>query len=197
MKLNKIPVCGAIVAAVLFGAPSFAQEIGDPSQPPEAIDSELYLVAELPPGGPGRGFFEDMGLTDDQIETLVNLKAQHELQTAQKKAEMKMKFHQLMDLVTAPAIDKQKVAALQNEINALHDDLANTRTNLMMQSFAVFTDDQRKMIRHMMHVHMLKMGMPCFGGGPGRMGKRFGPGCPMGPGSEQHMMPPGPGPHRG
>ncbi len=167
MKLNKLPVFSIVLATALFGTPALAQQVGQFEQGPEAVDSELYL-AEVPPavggempGGPRQSLFETLGLTDEQMDKLVELKNQYALNTAGKKVEMKIKFHQMMHLLGDGDIDKGKVMSVQNEISSMQNDLAKTRANFMADSAAVFTPDQRKQMRHMMYEHILMMSGPC------------------------------------
>lgn len=188
MKSTKSGLLLAGLASALLGHAALAQEAGQPeflSQTPDIADSELALADRPPPGlpmlpmPPGMGFFDNLGLSDEQLEKLANLRNQFELNTAQKKAEMKFKLRQMMDLLSQQNVDKAKVMALQNDINTVQADLSNSRASFMADSSSVFTADQRKQMRHMMLMRSVNKG--CMGrGGPG------GPGGPGGWGGGCH-----------
>lgn len=178
MKVSRMQLCGLLLNVTLLAAPAIAQEEDDQdllSQAPEAIYSELYL-ANLPettfavpagppawgpggsPGGPADKFgFESLGLSDEQLEKFIVLKGQYEVSTAGKKAELKQKMRQMMNLLTDKDTDKQKALSLQTEINTLRSDLANSRVNFMLDASALMTPEQKKQIRHKMLTRMMKM----------------------------------------
>jgi Spy/CpxP family protein refolding chaperone len=165
MKFRKLPLGEVLTAALFFAAPAFAQDAGQPeyfSQTPDIAESELY-VANMPPppGGPGSHAgcpLEGLGLSDDQLEKLSSIRSQYEINTAQKKAELHAKSHQMMDLLSQASVDKQKVMSLQGEINAMKSDVSNSRAAMLVDCSAVLTADQKKQLHHMMLMHGLMMG---------------------------------------
>jgi Spy/CpxP family protein refolding chaperone len=185
MKVSKMQICGLLLNVTMLAAPAIAQEEDDQdflSQVPEAIYSEIYLAnlpettftvpagppgwgpGGQPPAGPGdRCGFESLGLSDEQMEKFVAVKGQYEVSTAGKKAELKQKMRQMMQLLTDKDADKQKVLGLQAEINSLRSDLSNGRVSFMLDAAAILTPEQKKQIRHKMLTRMMRMCGPAPG----------------------------------
>jgi len=82
-------------------------------------------------------------LTEDQREKLGMLRDQFILSTADKKAQLEVAHNQMRRLFQQPAIDKQAVLTQEAKINALKDDLATAKVNLMLSSSDIFTPEQR------------------------------------------------------
>jgi Spy/CpxP family protein refolding chaperone len=98
-------------------------------------------------------------LTDDQLLKLRALKDQMSVETAQKRAQLKALKHQMFDKMSAPAVNKAEVVALNNQINAIKTDLSNSRLNFMLAAGDIFTPEQKAAFRS----RMLRRGM--WGGG--------------------------------
>ena len=158
MKLKEISISCALLLTAIFTTPLFAQDAGQQVMPapPESVDSELYL-ADMPEGMCGHDFCQDLGLTDEQLDKLADLKIQYQLDTAQKKAELKAKRHEMMHMLFQPNPDKQKVMSLHNTINNLHNDICNSKINFLFDASSVLTPEQKKILHRKLLMHMLMM----------------------------------------
>ncbi len=157
-----------IVAGSLLALPALAQPMPGDDPPDAPPPPEMVVGMGGGPGGPGMpgcpvdcppGVFGMLGLSDDQLDRLANLKSQLEVNTAAKKAQLKAKMLQMCEVMTAPDVDKGKAQSLHNEISSLRDDLAGSRFNFFLDASAVLTPDQRKELRHHMLSHMLTGGI--------------------------------------
>jgi len=103
-------------------------------------------------------------MTDDQKSKLSSLKNQYILDTATKKAELKVASNQLREELGKTSIDKSAAQGLQGKISSLKGDLASARLNMMIAAADVFTPEQREAFKKMRH----------FKHGHGGHGKSFG-----------------------
>lgn len=129
-------------------APSFAEGPGgvvalSPSSGPKG-------AAQCGPGGGPRGFFQQLNLTDDQLEKFHAIRTKYATETAAKQAELKVLRIQLREALSAEKIDKQAAFAINSKINALKADLSNARLASMIEKADVFTPEQRKEMHHRM-----------------------------------------------
>lgn len=91
-----------------------------------------------------------LSLTPEQKEKLGAIRDQFTLDTATKKAQLKVQMHQLRELMGKPTIDKQAVLSLNDKVSALKADLSKARLQMMLASSDVFTPEQREQIRERM-----------------------------------------------
>ncbi len=103
-------------------------------------------------------------MTDDQKSKLSTLKNQYILDTATKKAELKVAKNQLREELGKTSIDKSAAQTLQSKISSLKGDLASSRLNMMIAAADVFTPEQREAFKKMRD----------FRHGHGGHGKSFG-----------------------
>lgn len=82
-------------------------------------------------------------VTTEQREKLMALRNQYILDTATKKAELKVAKSQLRSTFKKPTIDKQAALSLQSKINGLKADLSTARLSLKLACADVFTAEQR------------------------------------------------------
>lgn len=94
-----------------------------------------------------------LGLTEKQMEQLVELKSDYGVRTAQQKAELMASRKKMMLLMTEPTIDKEAVRNLNERIKSLQSDLNDSRVNNMLNAMEVMTPKQREEIHHHMLVH--------------------------------------------
>ncbi len=152
MKISSRSLTYLVLAGALLAFPSRAQAARD--QMPQADDPSMSppMVAVVPPGNGAlcgkASFLESLNLTDAQLEKMAALKDDFETDTAGKKAELKVLFRKMHNLMTMPTIDRGQITAVHDRINALITDLSNARLNYMMDKADVLTPDQRKQIRH-------------------------------------------------
>jgi Spy/CpxP family protein refolding chaperone len=89
-------------------------------------------------------------LSDSQLEKLRTLKDQAKLDTAQRKAQLKVYKHELFDLISKPSVDKEAALSLNTKINALKTELSNARLNFMLAAGDILTPEQKEQMRHRM-----------------------------------------------
>ena len=137
--------------------------------------------------GPDPEFLKSLALTDEQREKLHAIREKQLLASAARMSELIKLRHQLFELVTAAnkADGSGDALAIQKQINSLDNANQLDRLESMLESKAVFTDEQQKQLRRHLLEHEPLMGPGGPACGPGPMG-------PMGPGGG----PPGGGPGR-
>jgi len=117
------------------------------------------LISEVPQTGSWgypteRGSWSrQLGLTEKQMEQLVELKSDYTVRTAQQKAELMASKKKMMLLMTEPKVDKEAVRALNERIKSLQSDLSDSRVNNMLNAMEIMTPKQREEIHHHMLVH--------------------------------------------
>lgn len=151
MNLNR-PL--ALATMALCALPAFAKE-GAPTEAGSVTTTQV------------RTHHARFKLTDDQKSKLSSLKNQYILDTATKKAELKVARNQLKEVMTKDSIDKGAAQGLQSKISGLKGELASARLNMMLAASDIFTPEQRaafKKMRHFKHGHK--------GGFGGKMGPR-------------------------
>ena len=178
MKVHSIASRVAIIATVLLAGSANAQGLTTV----EDAGSPLLAHARVEGAPPS--------LSDDQRDRLRALKNQLSLDTAQKKAELKVGQSQLRELFGKAKVDKQAVLDQQSKLNTLKADLSNARVNFMLSANDVFTAEQKQAFRGRMikrsmgrDGHHGRRGGSCGGGG-GRanFGQRsIGQGTSFGP----------------
>lgn len=92
-------------------------------------------------------------VTTDQREKLMSLRNQYILDTATKKAELKVAKSQLRAVFKKPTIDRATATSLQTKINSLTSDLSTARLNLKLAAADVFTVEQRAAFSKMRYGH--------------------------------------------
>jgi Spy/CpxP family protein refolding chaperone len=183
MQFRMLAASLAMVAVTAMSGIAMAQEVT-----PEESAGTMLAQAQVQTSRPK--------MSDEQILKLRALKDQFSIDTAQKKAQLKALKHQLFDKMSAPAVNKAEVVALNGQINSLKTDLSNARLNFMLAAGDVFTPEQKAAFRsRMLHRGMGRghHGGRGFHGGKGGhfRGKGFGGGhCQGGPGCSKG----GPGP---
>ncbi len=119
-------------------------------------------------------------LTTDQLEKLSVLKNKLTLDTAEKKAELKVGRRQLFDLLSKPKVDKQEVLTLNSKLKALKGDISDSRLDFMLAASEVLTPEQKEQIHNRMLTRSLKGGFHRhhrFGGLWQRRRKMFWSSC--------------------
>jgi Spy/CpxP family protein refolding chaperone len=106
-------------------------------------------------------------LSDSQIQQLRALRDKYSVDTATKKAQLKVLHHQVMEQLGQASIDKSSVLATQDKINALRTDLSNARLSMMLEASNVFTPEQRAQMKN----RMMRGGFRHHGGHNGFRGK--------------------------
>ena len=143
MRLNIVNNLVLAALAIAASSPVLALEAGKDT-----------AVAKVPGGCPemrgGACMDKGLGLTDDQLEKLYALKKQYSSADAPKALELRTLRDQEFDLLSQPAVDKQRVLDVQAKINILKGDLANSRVSYMADASAVFTPEQKAKMRHLM-----------------------------------------------
>ena len=154
-----------------FAVPAIAQEA------PAQIDESSKLIAQAP----GASAAVEVGkrpaftrLTEDQLEKMHALRTAYKNSVGAKRAELQVQKRALKDTLSATAVDRAKAVAIQGQINAIQNDLANARLALKIDGLNVLTAEQRAQ----MHSMMLRRGMSFGkkGGHKSFHGKRHGRG---------------------
>ncbi len=157
-----------------------------------------------PPGGPFMGFSKILGLSDEQREKLHSIREQEFLASISRHAEMTKLRHQIGESLRSGQTDKNVVLQLQSQLNNLSNADEIEKVTSMVESNAVLTAEQRKLMRKAMLEHEPLFppppGCPPGGpgpgpggpGGPGGLGGPGGPGGRPGPGGPGMGHPPGP-----
>lgn len=114
-------------------------------------------------------------VTTEQREKLMALRNQYILDTATKKAELKVAKSQLRATFKKPTIDKTAALSLQSKINGLKSDLSTARLSMKLAAADVFTAEQRAAFSKMHRGYDHKRGC-----GPSRGFGSRGHGGPMG-----------------
>lgn len=143
----------ALATMALCALPAFAKDA-------TPVESSAALSTHVRP------HFK-FNMTDEQKSKLSSLKNQYILDTATKKAELKVASNQLREEMGKSSIDKSAAQGLQSKINSLRGELASARLNMLLAAADVFTPEQReafKKMRHGRHGHGKSFG--------GKMGLR-------------------------
>jgi hypothetical protein len=117
-----------------------------------------------------------MGLTDDQLSKLADIREGVREKTASQRAQLEALKYQLHKAMMQPAIDKSAAMALQSKINALHGEIANARLAGHIDAMGVFTPEQREHMRHFMLMRSAMRGMGGHHGHDGPCGAECGGG---------------------
>lgn len=123
------------------------------------------------PPGPDPEFLKSLGLSDEQREKLHAIREKEHLSSASRISELIKLRHQLMESLTGAdkSDNKSDALAIQRQINTLENANQLDRVASMLEAKAVFTDEQRKLMRRHMLEHEPLMGPP-GGPMPGPMG---------------------------
>jgi Spy/CpxP family protein refolding chaperone len=156
MQFRKLAASLAIIATTAMSGVAIAQEAPTGEATAPLLAQTTVRTSPRP------------SLSEDQLLKLRALKDQFSVDTAQKKAQLKVLKHQLFDKMSAASVNKSEVLALNTQINALKADLSNQRVSFMLAAGDVFTPEQRAAFRS----RMLRRGMGH--GGRGFHGKRGG-----------------------
>jgi len=156
MKMSSIARPLALLGALLLSGPVLAQDV------PNAEDDSSFLAQTRVDPDPR------ISLSDEQRQKLKELKNQYTLDTALKKAQLKVQQSQLFDLLRKPKVDKQEVLALHAKVNSLRTELSDARLNFVLAANDVFTPEQREQMGR-------RFGMRggCRHGGHGSCGAGF------------------------
>ncbi len=166
MKVHSIASRVAVIATMLLASGANAQQVTT------VRDADNMLLANARVEG------APPTLSDDQRGKLRALKNQLTLDTAQKRAELKVGQSQLRELLTKPKVDKQAALDLQSKLNTLKADLSNARLNFMLSASDVFTAEQKEAFRGRMMKRSMGGGRHhghgggCGGGGRAHFGHR-------------------------
>jgi len=136
MRMSSIARPLALLGALLLSGPVLAQDV------PTAEDDSSYLAQARVPSGPR------ISLSDEQRQKLRALKDQYTLDTAMRKAQLKVQRGQLFDLLRKPKVDKQEVLALNAKLNSLRTELSDARMNFILAANDVFTPEQKEQMGH-------------------------------------------------
>lgn len=82
-------------------------------------------------------------LTDEQRTKIGALVDKYKLDNANKKAELKVSYRQLREIMGKPSIDKSAALATESKINGLKSELATSKLNLKLAMADVFSPEQR------------------------------------------------------
>jgi Spy/CpxP family protein refolding chaperone len=98
---------------------------------------------------------EELELTDEQMEKLVDLRLDYEIKIAEKEAQLMSNMKQMALLMTSTKTDKEAIMALNGKTNSLRADLDTARVQKMIAAMDIMTPKQKEQIHHRMLVHML------------------------------------------
>ncbi len=180
MKMSSLARPLAVLGALLLGGPVLAQDV-----PMAEDNSNAFLAqAKVQPTAPR------LSLSDEQRQKIKSLKDQYTLDTAMKKAQLKVQRGQLFDLLRKSKVDKQEVLSLHAKVTALRSELSDARMNFMLAANDVFTPEQKEQMgRRFMTGGSIRGGGhgkrgPCGGGFRGKHGGGFGGGFGRGTGAQ-------------
>lgn len=128
----------ALATMALCALPAFAKD----ATPAESSTTPSTHV---------RPHFAKFKLSDEQKSKLSSLKNQFILDTATKKAELKVAKNQLREEMGKTSIDKSAAMGLQSKISSLSGELASARLNMMIAAADVLTPEQREAFKKMRH----------------------------------------------
>jgi Spy/CpxP family protein refolding chaperone len=159
-NFNKI-FFGLVASGSLSMIPStWAAEISTVA-PDSDRTSESILISQVPKASPQfacpghEDWSQKLGLTEDQMTKLVDLKSDYNINTAKQKAEVEADKKKLILLMTEAKIDKQAVTALNDKIVSLKANISDARLNKMLSVMNILTPEQREKVRHHMLVRSL------------------------------------------
>jgi protein CpxP len=99
-------------------------------------------------GGHGERF-KALNLTEEQKTKMASLKDQFKQTIKPKREELMTHRKALGDLLTSDTIDRSAVQSEQDKINALSNDMANSKLNYRISFNENLTTEQRKQMRDM------------------------------------------------
>lgn len=185
MKISKLFLSTLVLSGAALVMPAIAADTDvliPVPVPEEFIAEELpeSTIAFAERGAPECG--NPITFSDAQLEKLAGLKDNFDLNTAEKKAQLRSFYRQMHELMTEANIDRQKISDLHQRINTLKSDLSNARLAYMMDRAEVLTPEQRKEMHHWMLVRQTgpRGGMGRHGCGPHRYGFMLPAGPPPG-----------------
>lgn len=154
---NFLPLLAA--ASLFVSVPAFAADV---VATPSAED--IVVAQATPPAGASldvqrRPAHPRFTLSDAQLEQLHAIKNKYFEANATKKAQLSVLKNQLKSELIKENVDRSAVMNIQNQINALKNDLSNARLAQMLDAQSVFTPEQRKQ----MHSRMLRGGFGFHG----------------------------------
>ncbi len=127
----------ALATMALCALPAFAKD-GAPPESGSVTQTQVRTHARFQ-------------FTEDQKGKLSSLKNQYILDTATKKAELKVARNQLKETMSKDSIDKGAAQGLQSKISGLKGELASARLNMMLACADIFTPEQRAAFKKMRH----------------------------------------------
>lgn len=153
----------------------------------------LLSVANAQPRGGMMMAVDELGLTDDQVDKLADMRFEHQKEMIKKKAALKEARLELRQLMRDAEVDKKAALSRQEKISAIKADIARTKLGHRLGMRTVLSAEQLDRWLKMCRMH-----------GPGeRMGHKgerghrdFGPHGGKGPGKgmgPKGEMGPGPG----
>jgi Heavy-metal resistance len=93
---------------------------------------------------------EKLGLSDDQVRRMEQLRTNYEKESIRRDADIRVAEMDLDALVDAPSVDMVKVEAKVREIEKLHGDLRLARIRAIEKGKELLTPDQRKKLRELL-----------------------------------------------
>jgi Spy/CpxP family protein refolding chaperone len=146
----------------------------------------LISMANAQPRGGMMMAADDLGLTDDQVDKLADMRFEHQKEMIKKKAALKEARLELRQLMRNAEVDKKAALSRQEKISALKADVARMRLDHRLEMRKVLSNEQLDRWLKMCRKQGPREGM----GHKGKRGHRdFGPHGGKGPGKGM-----GPGP---
>lgn len=93
---------------------------------------------------------EKLGLSDDQVRRMEQLRSNYEKESIRRDADIRVAEMDLDALLDAPKVDMAKVEAKVREIEKLRGDLRLARIRAIEKGKRLLTPDQRKKLREML-----------------------------------------------
>ncbi len=147
----------------------------------------LVSVANAQPRGGMMMAADELGLTEDQMDKLSDLRFEHKKAMIQKKAALQEAKLELRQLMRKAEVDKKTALSRQEKISAVKADMARTKLGHRLEMRKVLSGEQLDKWIKMCRQHGFRKGMHHKGerGHPGmkpRQGRGSGKG--MGPGPD-------------
>jgi len=150
----------------------------------------LISVANAQPKGGMMMAADELGLTEDQMDKLSDLRFAHQKEMIKKKAALQEAKLELRQLMRKAEVDKKTALSRQEKISAIKADMARMRLDHRLGIRKVLSSEQLDKWMKMCRKHGFREGMHRKGGRchPGiepHGGKGHGMG--MGPGPDPHL----------
>lgn len=155
-----------------------------------SMSSLLFIsVANAQPKGGMMMAADELGLTEDQMDKLSDLRFEHQKEMIQKKAALQEAKLELRQLMRKAEVDKKTALSRQERISAIKADMARMRLDHRLGMRKVLSGEQLDKWIKMCRQHGFRKGMHHKGerGHPGmkpRQGRSPGKGMGPGPGHD-------------